>query len=100
MRAYEAVFEYRVHCNVFCLKILLLQVLCLATWMITSTSPLWVEKVDFLRVFPFLSPESFNLTCCLGWVFRHFVAQKLSSRAEVVYIKNRIALSDLRIPER
>ena len=100
MSAYEAVFEYRVRCNVFCLKILLLQVVCLATWMITSTSPLWVERVDFSRIFPFLSPESFNLTCCLGWVFRHFVAQKLSSRAEVAYIKNRIALSDLRIPER
>ena len=100
MSAYEAVFEYRVRCNVFCLKILLLQVVCLATWMITSTSPLWVERVDFSRIFPFLSPESFNLTCCLGWAFRHFVAQKLSSRAEVVYIKNRIALSDLRIPER
>jgi hypothetical protein len=69
MSAYEAVFEYRVRCNVFCLKILLLQVVCLATWMITSTSPLWAEKVDFLRVFPFLSLESFNLTCCLGWVF-------------------------------
>ena len=37
----------------------------------------------------------------LPWLgVRHSVAQELSSRAEVVYTKNRIALSDLRIPER
>ena len=36
-----------------------------------------VEKIDFSRVFPFcLSPECLNLECCLGWVFRNFVAQK------------------------